>query len=75
MAEAEWTQFGVKYCDRVGKEVELLEKRVYPVGMLDSSGEKYRVLARRCSAGYQCGDMENPCVWVKEDADGRQYNR
>lgn len=75
MAKTEWSQFGVKFCDRVGKEVELMEKRVYPVGVLNSSGEQYRVLARRCSAGYQCNHLEEPCAWVEEDADGRQYNR
>jgi hypothetical protein len=52
-----------------------MEKRVYPVDVLDSSGEKYRVLARRCSAGFQCTGMEDPCVWVEKDGDGRQYNR
>ncbi|MCA9922167.1 MAG: hypothetical protein KC419_22080 [Anaerolineales bacterium] len=75
MAKAEWIQLGVKYCNRVNEEVELMEKRVYPINVLNSSGEQYRVLARRCSAGYQCGHMEEPCVWVEEGADGRQYNR
>ena len=75
MAKEEWTQLGVKFCHHVGEDVELMEKRVYPVNMLDGSGEKYRVMARKCSAGFQCTGMDDPCVWVDKDGDGRQYNR
>jgi hypothetical protein len=74
MARTEWVKLGTKNCDVVGHEVELMEKRVYPAGLLDADGEGYRVLMRKCSAGYQCGHMEDPCQWAEVGHDGRQYN-
>jgi hypothetical protein len=58
----------------VGEEVELMEKRVYPKGLLQINRGDYRVLEHKCSAGYQCTHMEDPCVWVDDEGDGRQYN-
>lgn len=75
MAQAMWVNLGNKYCDFLEKEVELMEKRVYPTGFLRANDEQYRVLMRKCSAGYQCSHMENPCQWADLEADGRQYNR
>lgn len=74
MSGEQWIQLGVKYCEKVGDNVELMEKRVYPQGLLATGNEQYRVLMRRCSAGYQCSHLEEPCVWVDAEADGRQYN-
>ncbi len=71
----EWIQLGVKYCEHVDKQVELIEKRVYPIGFMNHNGEQYRVLSRRCSAGFECTHMDAPCAWVEKEADGRQYNR
>lgn len=74
MAQAEWIKLGTKNCSFVNGEVELLEKRVYPVGLMNKGGEEYRVLDRKCSAGYQCTHVEEPCVWVDQEGDGRLYN-
>jgi hypothetical protein len=74
MASAEWIKLGTKQCGFVNGEVELFEKRVYPVGLLNQGSDGYRVLARKCSAGYQCSDIEEPCQWVDADGDGRLYN-
>lgn len=74
MAQVEWIKLGTKNCSFVNGEVELFEKRVYPVGLMNKGGEEYRVLDRKCSAGYQCTHMEEPCVWVEKDGDGRLYN-
>lgn len=73
MSTVKWVNLGLKHCDVAGKEVELLEKRAYPTGLLENDGEGYRVLLRKCSAGYQCGHIENPCVWAEEGHDGRLY--
>ena len=75
MAEAEWIKLGTKNCKVVNGEVELFEKRVYPVGLMNKGGEEYRVLDRKCSTGYQCTHMEDPCVWVDQEGDGRLYNK
>lgn len=75
MASAEWIKLGTKKCDVVNKEVELFEKRIYPVGLMNQDGKGYRVLARKCSAGYQCTHMDEPCQWVDKEGDGRLYNR
>jgi len=77
MSVEKWVTLGTKHCEKVNEEVELMEKRIYPTGIQDSnsSGENYRVLLRKCSAGYQCGHMENPCVWAEEGHDGRLYIR
>ena len=74
MATEKWVKLGVKKCDFLdGKEVELMEKRVYPTGLQSGTGDDYRVVLRKCSAGYQCGHMENPCAWAEEGHDGRLY--
>ena len=75
MARIEWIKLGDRNCDFLGKEVELMEKRAYPEGILDANGEEYRVLLRKCSAGYECGHMEEPCQWAEVGHDGRQYKR
>ncbi|MCP5094980.1 MAG: hypothetical protein GY943_05475 [Chloroflexi bacterium] len=75
MAEQDWILLGKKKCERLGEHVELFEKRVYPTGLSRTSGEQYRVTERRCSCGYQCTQMEDPCVWVDPEGDGRKYNR
>ncbi len=75
MGKVEWIKLCDRNCDVLGQTVELLEKRVYPDGILDENGEGYRVLARKCSAGYECGGMEEPCQWAEVGHDGRKYNR
>lgn len=74
MAEVKWVLLGTKQCERLGKTVELVEKRAYPDGMLNSNHGAYRVLEHKCSAGFKCTHMEDPCVWVETEGDGRQYN-
>ncbi len=73
MATIKWVNLGTTYCDFASKEVELMEQRIYPTGLQDGSGNAYRVLMRKCSAGYQCGHMENPCAWAEVGHDGRRY--
>ncbi len=75
MTSAEWIKLGTKKCDKVNEEVDLFEKRIYPVGLISQGGEGYRVLARKCSAGYQCTHMDEPCQRVDKEGDGRLYNR
>ncbi|MCP4362596.1 MAG: hypothetical protein GY796_31710 [Chloroflexi bacterium] len=73
MTNVQWVKLGNKNCGFLGEEVELIEKRVYPTGLQDGNGETYRVIMRKCSAGYQCSHIENPCVWAEEGHDGRRY--
>ena len=73
MATEKWVNLGTRNCDVAGKEVELMEKRIYPAGLQSGTGDDYRVVLRKCSAGYQCGAMEDPCVWAETGHDGRLY--
>ena len=66
MSTVQWVKLGTRNCDFLKEEVELMEKRLYPKGILDSSGDAYRVLIRKCSAGYECGHMEDPCQWAEK---------
>lgn len=75
MTNVVWVKLGNRNCTHINAEVELMEKRAYPEGILDTNREEYRVLLRRCSAGYECGGMDDPCQWAEVGHDGRQYNR
>jgi len=49
-------------CDRVGEDVTLQVKVVYPLGLL--ADQPPRVLARRCSKGVDCIQRDLPaCLW------------
>lgn len=75
MANVRWVKLGTRSCSFLdGKEVDLLEKRVYPTGIQAGAGSTYRVEVRKCSAGYQCGHMEDPCAWAEVGHDGRLYH-
>ena len=63
MATCKWVTARKKWCDLANREVELMERRVYPADTLPS-GTGYRVVARKCSAGLACNLAGFPCKWA-----------
>ncbi len=51
------------WCDRVKKEVDLLEERVYPDEPVPDVGKPFQVLARKCPLGVECNLIGFACRW------------
>lgn len=50
-------------CERVGEDVTLQVKVIYPLDILPD--QPPRVLARRCLKSMDCNQLERPsCVWA-----------
>lgn len=62
MATVEWVAVKRIWCDRIGKEAELMEQRVYPADHL-SDAEPYHIKARKCSWGMDCNLAGYRCRW------------
>jgi hypothetical protein len=63
MAAEKWVTVSTKYCELIGLDVQLQERRVYPAEMMpDMSG--FRVIARKCSADLSCNLAGIPCQWA-----------
>lgn len=59
--EMEWKPVKTLFCDRVGEEVALEARVVYPPDVLP---DRPRVLAHRCSQGLVCNSFDRPgCRW------------
>ena len=73
MATEKWVAVKNEWCDLIGKEVELLELRVYPADVLPE-GQDFQVKARRCSVDVTCNMAGFPCKWAftNPDIDGFQ---
>jgi len=52
MAEKIWKVEKSKYCERVGREVQIEDQVAYPAEILPD--QPPRVLARRCSNAIEC---------------------
>ncbi len=63
MPTVTWKTMKCVTCDRVGEEVELQARVVYPADFLPD--QPPRILAHRCSKGLDCNLMDTPaCVWA-----------
>jgi hypothetical protein len=63
MAYVMWKDLKVHLCDRIGEEVQLQAKVVYPASMLPDTPP--RILAHRCSKGMECNLQDRPaCQWA-----------
>jgi hypothetical protein len=63
MAAEKWVTVNSKYCELIGFQVELQERRLYPAEIMpDLAG--FRVLARKCSADVACNMAGIPCQWA-----------
>lgn len=62
MNRVAWEPLRIICCDRVGEDVTLQLKVVYPLDILPD--QPPRVLARRCSKGEDCNQPNHPaCLW------------
>lgn len=63
MATIVWEPVKTMECARLGSQVELLEKRVYPSDLLDTALVGYHKEGKRCSHGIECNQMGFACRW------------
>jgi hypothetical protein len=68
MAAAEWVILKTRWCERVGTEAHLMERRVYPADMIPDI-PAYRVTAFACSWGNECNLAGCPCRWAYTNPD------
>lgn len=65
MAIEKWVTVGEKNCEYIGLDVELKERRVYPVAdFLRGFGDVYRVRSCVCTAAVDCNLAGIPCKWA-----------
>jgi hypothetical protein len=73
MAMERWIVVNAKYCGRVGRNIELKERRVYPTSdFLLTVDNLSRVRGRICSAAIECNMAGIPCsLAYNNPGDGR----
>ncbi len=63
MATVAWKDLKISMCDRIGEEVQLQARVVYPASIMPETPP--RVLAHRCSKGMECNLQDRPaCQWA-----------
>jgi hypothetical protein len=63
MAWVTWKAIKEKRCERVGEQVALEARVVYPAEFMPD--QPPRILAHRCSKGLECNQMDSAtCVWA-----------
>lgn len=63
MAGEAWVTVEEKWCDLIGLDVALEERRVFPGDRIPDM-EPFRVLGRRCTAEVACNLAGIPCCWA-----------
>jgi hypothetical protein len=63
MATEKWVTVQTQWCSVIGRDANLLERRVYPSSMMPDTVQ-YRVLGRKCSAAVACNLMGCRCKWA-----------
>jgi len=63
MATIKWVKIDGRWCELFCKEVEILQKRVFPAEVMPDVGG-YRVLACRCTADIDCNLAGVQCKWA-----------
>jgi len=53
MASVKWVKIDGRWCELINKDIEILEKRVYPAEVMPDIGG-YHVLACKCTADIDC---------------------
>lgn len=51
------------YCDRLNRDVSLIEDRVYPSEVMPDAGVAFHSQARACSFGVECNRFGYACKW------------
>ena len=63
MATEKWVVVKTQWCDVLGREATLQERRAYPDAIMPDT-VPYRVLGRRCSDGLECNLLGCRCRWA-----------
>jgi hypothetical protein len=63
MATKHWVKTQVILCERINKEVFLLEERIYPDDVVPDNSEPFQVRQRKCSHWLECNLVGHPCCW------------
>lgn len=74
MAIERWVTVKTQWCDIVGREVALQERRVYPAEII-ADMERFRVLAHRCTADVECNLLGCNCRWAYTGPDVDRFSR
>mgnify|MGYP005871497745 CR=1 FL=1 len=68
MAEKEWKDIKIIYCDHVDCQVALQGQVVYPAEWMPD--QPPRILAQRCSRGMECNLYQKAvCYWAGTNPD------
>ena len=52
------------YCDRLNRDVSLVEDRAYPSEIMpDTAGYAFQTRARACNFGMECNRLGYACKW------------
>lgn len=63
MAYEIWQPVKIAMCDRIGEEVEIQARVVFPADILPD--QPPRIMAKRCSRGVDCNLLDRPsCEWA-----------
>ncbi|MFN2135368.1 MAG: hypothetical protein ACK2UK_05400 [Candidatus Promineifilaceae bacterium] len=60
MADVKWVKIEGRWCELINKDIEILEKRVYPSEVMPDTSA-YHILACRCTAAIDCNLAGIPC--------------
>lgn len=73
MATENWVVVSAKYCERVGRSIEIKERRVYPASdFLLTVDNRGQVREHVCSAAIECNMAGIPCsLAYNNPGDGR----
>jgi hypothetical protein len=63
MATIVWEPVKTLACARLGSQAALLEKRVYPIDLLDTAWAGFHSEGQRCSHGVECNQRGLACRW------------
>jgi hypothetical protein len=74
MAREKWVVVGKRWCEYRDAEAELLERRVFPSGVLRFY-QPPRVVEQRCNCAIECNMAGYPCKWAFTNPDNDPFNR
>ena len=63
MATTKWVKIEGRWCELIHKDVEILEKRVYPAEIMPDLGN-YHVIACKCTADLDCNLAGIQCQYA-----------
>jgi hypothetical protein len=75
MATVVWEPVKTMQCTRLGEQVQLLEKRVYPIDLFDTAWAGFHKEGKCCSHGVECNQKGLACRWSGLNPDYDPFER